>query len=69
MIGNVALVAPAGTMTLAGTLAVSGSMLDKLTATPPTGAALASLTVPVAVAPPTTLVGATVNDVNAGKEG
>ena len=36
-------------------------MLDKLTTAPPAGAALGSVTVPVADAPPTTLVGLTLN--------
>ena len=66
---KLALVAPAGTVTLAGTLAARGRLLPRLTATPPTGAALASLTVPVAVAPPATLVGFTVSAVSAGKAG
>ena len=64
-----ALVSPAGTVTLAGTLAVFGRLLDRLMATPPLGAALPSLTVPVAVAPPTTLVGATVTAVSGGSDG
>ena len=64
---KLALVAPAGTVTLAGRLAFSGRLLDRLTATPPSGAALASLTDPVAVAPPATLVGFTVSAVSAGK--
>ncbi|UUZ67519.1 hypothetical protein LP416_23125 [Polaromonas sp. P2-4] len=66
---KLALVAPAGTVTLADTLAARGRLLDRLTATPPAGAALASLTEPVAVAPPTTLVGFTVIAVSAGKAG
>ena len=36
---------PAGTVTLAGTLAVFASLLDKTTIAPPPGAALASVTV------------------------
>jgi hypothetical protein len=66
---KLALVAPAGTVTLAGTLAVFGRLVDRLMATPPVGAALPSLTVPVAVAPPTTLVGATVTAVSGGRDG
>ena len=67
--GKVALVAPAGTVTLAGTLAVRGSMLLRLTPTPPAGAALPRRTVPVAAMPPATLVGFTVSEVNAGNAG
>ena len=66
---KLALVSPAGTVTLAGTLAVFGRLLDRLMPTPPVGAGLPSLTVPVAVAPPTTLVGAIVTAVSGGKLG
>ena len=66
---KLALVVPPGTVTLAGTLAVRGRLLPRLTPTPPAGAALDSLTVPVAVVPPVTLVGLTVMAVNAGKAG
>ena len=53
---NVALVAPAGTVTLAGTVvAVESSESD--TAAPPLGAAALRVTVPVEELPPTTLVG------------
>jgi hypothetical protein len=73
-LGNVvtvklALVAPPGIVTLAGTLAESGRLLARLTATPTGGAALASLTVPVAELPPPTVVGLTVIDVSAGRLG
>jgi hypothetical protein len=57
---KLAVVAPAGTVTLAGTLAVPGSWLDRSTGTPGDGAALASVTVPVADWPPATVVGLTV---------
>jgi hypothetical protein len=50
---NVALVDPAGTMTLAGT--VTGSPLDNDTTAPPVGAAPVSVAVPVTKVPPTTL--------------
>jgi hypothetical protein len=56
---KLALVAPAGTMTLAGTLATVGSWLERSTGTS-TDCALPSLTVPVADCPPVTLVGLTV---------
>jgi hypothetical protein len=74
MLGNVvtvklALVAPPGTVTLLGTSAESGWLLPRLIATPLGGAAPPSLTVPVAVPPPTTLVGLTVSDVRAGSVG
>jgi hypothetical protein len=49
---NVALVAPAGTVTLGGT--VTGSFADNVTDAPPDGAGLPSCTVPVTELPPTT---------------
>lgn len=55
---KVALVCPAATVTLAGT--VTGSLADSATTAPPLGAAAERATVPVAVLPPTTLVGLTV---------
>jgi hypothetical protein len=48
--GKVAEVAPCATVTLAGIVSPAGE-LDKLTATPPEGAALLSVTVPVADPP------------------
>jgi hypothetical protein len=53
---NVALVAPAATVTLAGT-AAADALLDRETTAPPLGAAPLSVTVPVDDAPPLTLVG------------
>src|ERR1041385_7959955 len=53
-----ALVAPAGTVTLAGTPAAA-LPLDRATRSPPVGAALVSETVPAAFVPPVTLVGLT----------
>jgi hypothetical protein len=58
---KVALVAPCATVTLAGTAAVP-LLLTSVTITPPAGAALVSLTVAVAEAGPTTLVGLTLTD-------
>jgi hypothetical protein len=54
---KVAVVAPAGTVMLAGTVA-AGSLLVRATARPPVGAALESVSVPVELDPPTTLLGA-----------
>jgi len=66
---NVALVAPAGTVTVGGTLTEPGSGLLRLTATPPAGAGLPRVTVPVADWPPGTLVGLTEKPVSAGRLG
>ena len=59
---KVALVEPAGMVTLDGTLAAPGWLLVRLTTVPPEGAALGRLTVPVAGVPPATLVGLTLNE-------
>src|SRR6266403_429769 len=67
---NVALVAPATTVTLDGTLAAAVLLLDSATAAPPDGAAPLSVTVPVEdCVPPTTLVGFTVNEERVGGGG
>jgi hypothetical protein len=52
---NVALVCPAGIVTLGGTLAREVFALESATTAPPLGAAACSLTVPVAGVPPGTL--------------
>src|SRR5260370_10230766 len=54
---NVALVAPAATVTLDGTLAAAVLLLETMTTAPPDGAAPLKLTVPVEEFPPVTLVG------------
>jgi hypothetical protein len=56
VIANVAVRAPAGTVTLAGTAACE-AFDDASATTLPAGAAADSVTVPVAVPPPTTRVG------------
>ena len=60
VIGNVALVAPAGTVTLAGT-AAAAKLLESATVAPPAGAPL-SVTVPCEPAPPVTVDGFTIKD-------
>jgi len=62
---KVAVVAPAATVTLAGTVAAA-LLLDKLTDRPPVGAALPKVTVPVEEVPPVTAVGFTATDETAG---
>ena len=56
------IVAPAGTVTLAGTAATEGLVLESATATPLEGAAALRVTVPVEGLPPTTLVGLRLNE-------
>ena len=53
---KLALVAPAGTVTLLGTLAAL-MLSESVTTAPPLGAAALKVTVPVEEFPPTTLVG------------
>ncbi len=59
---KLALVAPAGTVTLAGTLATALLLLESVTMAPPEGAAALKVAVPVAEVGPTTLVGLTDNE-------
>ena len=60
---KLALVAPAATVTLAGTVATPVLLLDRLTTAPPLGAAALSVTVPVDELPPVTLDGLSVSEV------
>ena len=60
---NVAVVAPAVTVTLAGTCAAA-LLLESDTAAPPAGAFPLSITVPVDEMPPCTLVGFSVTEAN-----
>jgi hypothetical protein len=61
---NVADFAPAATVTLLGTLAADVLLLDKLTVVADVAAAL-SVTVPVELEPPVTLVGFNVRELSA----
>jgi hypothetical protein len=63
---KVAVVAPAGTMMLAGTVAMLVLLLTKRIMAPPEGAGALSVTVPVETEPPLTLVGLRVNELSAG---
>src|SRR6476469_8940683 len=60
--GNVALVAPAGTVTVAGTPTTCGLLLERITDVPEAGAAVLIVTVPVEAAPPATVAGFSAND-------
>ena len=60
-----ALVAPAGTVTLAGTV-VDAELSESDTAAPPAGAAAVNVTVPVEELPPTTEVGLSETDESVG---
>ena len=59
---NVAVVAFAATVTLAGTAAAAVLLLDRVTTAPPEGAARLSVTVAVDEFPPSTEVGLRVTD-------
>ena len=62
VIVNVALVAPAGTVTLGGTCAADVSLLESATTTPPAGAELLRVTVPCEDWPPVAVVGFRLKD-------
>ena len=65
---NVALLAPAATVTLAGTVAVDVLLLERETAAPPVSAGPLSVTVPVEdCTPPVTLVGFSVSEERVGR--
>jgi hypothetical protein len=67
---KLALVAPAATVTLEGTLAVAVLLLESMTTAPPAGAGPLSVAVPVEFCvPPTTLVGFSVKEVSVGAGG
>jgi hypothetical protein len=59
---KVALVAPAGMVTLAGTVATDVLLLDRETTAPPLGACALRVTVPVEEVPPDTLAGFSMSD-------
>jgi hypothetical protein len=60
----VAVVAPAGTVTVAGTWAAAALLLVRLTTVPPTCAGPVSVTVPVDDSPPSTVAGLTLTAVS-----
>ena len=66
---KVALVAPAGTVTLPGARAIAGVVLESVTCAPPAGAGPLSATVPVEGFPPITLVGLSVSEERVGRGG
>ena len=63
---NVFVVAPAATVTEAGTVAALVLLLVNVTTAPPAGAALVSVTVPVLGAPPISTEGFSVNEPSSG---
>jgi len=63
---NVVELLPGGTVTLAGTLATEGLLLDSATSVPPAGAGPLRVTVPVAELPAFTVEGESVNDDGTG---
>ena len=66
---NVALVAPAATVTLAGTRATVVLLLESATCAPPAGAGPLNVTVPVDEFPPVTLVGFNASEASVGAGG
>src|SRR3989442_15195676 len=66
---KVAVVPPAGTVTLDDTVATPGSVLESETSAPPLGASPLSVTVPVEELPPVTLAGLRLSEEGAGAGG
>jgi len=66
---NVALVAPAATVTLEGTVTAAVLLLESATCAPPAGAAPLNVTVPVEELPPVTLVGFSPSEARVGGGG
>ena len=66
---NVALLAPAATVTLAGIVAAAALSLIRETAAPPLGAGRLRVTVPVEDDPPVTLIGLTAIEESVGEPG
>ncbi len=66
---NVAVVAPAEMIELAGTVATLVLLLDSETVAPPYGAGPLSITVPVEEEPPLTVVGLSVTEDNVADPG
>ena len=60
-------IAPPGTVTVAGTVALAGLLLARLTIRPPGGATLVSVTVPTELVPPTTVDGFSTTDESAAE--
>ena len=69
VIVKLALVAPAGTVTLAGVDATAEALLDRVTTAPPVGAALLSVTVPCEEFAPTTVAGLSKSEESVGAAG
>lgn len=65
---KLALVCPADTVTVDGTVATDVLLLERLTLAPPEGAAPVNVTVPVELLPPLTLVGLSVSDASVTDE-
>lgn len=63
---NVVEMAPPGTVTVAGTVALAGLLLLRLTVIPPGGATLVNVTVPTELVPPITVDGFSATDESAG---
>ena len=66
---NVALLTPAATVTLAGTVAAAVLSLESETTAPPLGAGPLRVTVPVEGDPPVTLIGLSAIEESAGEPG